>query len=218
MRILKELLDESHIRESLLNLMKLNGYGRARVLTSSEIDKLFAWGFTNSRDRALFGICLHTGCRISEALAVTTRDILGGYITLRKLVTKGKRRTRMIPINDPLQGLLGAYIRSDKPKSFLFPGSHNAKTPKQMTRAAADLILKDACSRLGLVGVSTHSFRRTALTQMHNAGVPLRVIQMISGHSSLETLQRYLEVTDEQIVEAVKAIGSKTSRKNEDRA
>jgi integrase/recombinase XerD len=216
MRILRELLDESHLRKSLFNFMKLNGYGRARVLTSSEIDKLFAWGFTNNRDRALFGICLHTGCRISEALAVTTRDILGGYITLRKLVTKGKRRTRMIPINDPLQGLLEAYLRSYKPKSFLFPGSHNAKTHKQMTRAAADLILKDACSRLGLIGVSTHSFRRTALTQMHNAGVPLRVIQMISGHSSLETLQRYLEVTDEQIVEAVKTIGSKTSRKNED--
>lgn len=198
--------------------MKLNGCGQARVLNSSEIDKLFAWGLSNSRDRALFGICLHTGCRISEALALTTRDIQGGYITLKKFVTKGKRRTRMIPINDPLQGLLEAYLRSDKPKSFLFPGSHNALTPKQMTRGAADLILKDACKRLGLLGVSTHSFRRTALTQMHNAGVPLRVIQMISGHSSLETLQRYLEVTDEQIVQAVKMIGSKTSRRNEDRA
>lgn len=198
--------------------MKLNGYGQARVLNSSEIDKLFAWGLSNSRDRALFGICLHTGCRISEALALTTKDIQGGYITLKKFVTKGKRRTRMIPINDSLQGLIEAYLREYKPKSFLFPGSPNAKTPKQMTRGAADLILKDACKRLGLLGVSTHSFRRTALTQMHNAGVPLRVIQMISGHSSLETLQRYLEVTDEQIVQAVKTIGSKSSRRNEDRA
>jgi integrase/recombinase XerD len=124
----------------------------------------------------------------------------------------------MIPINNPLQGLLEAYLREYKPKSFLFPGSHNAKTPKQMTRGAADLILKDACKELGLLGVSTHSFRRTALTQMHNAGVPLRVIQMMSGHSSLETLQRYLEVTDEQIVQAVKTIGSKTTRQVEDRA
>jgi integrase/recombinase XerD len=53
---------------------------------------------------------------------------------------------------------------------------------------------------------------------MHNAGIPLRVIQEISGHSSLETLQRYLEVTDEQIVQAVNAICSKNSRKNEERA
>ena len=191
--------------------MKINGYGRARVLSDSEIDKLFAWGFTNSRARALFGLCFHTGCRISEALALTTKDVQGGYITLRKLLTKGKRHTRMIPINDPLQGLLEAYLREYKPKSFLFPGHHNAKTKKPLTRAAADLILKDACQRIGLMGVSTHSFRRTALTMMHNSGVPLRVVQEISGHSSLETLQRYLEVTDEQIVQAVNALGSKDS-------
>ena len=188
--------------------MKFNGFGRAKVLSSSEIDKLFAWGFTNSRDRALFGICLHTGCRISEALAITTLDLNMGYITLKKLVTKGKKRTRMIPITDPLQGLIDPFLKEYQPKSFLFPSNHNAKTTKHLTRAGADLILKAACQRVGLVGVSTHSFRRTALTQMHNAGIPLRVIQEISGHSSLETLQRYLEVTDEQIAEAVKAIGS----------
>ncbi|ROI01686.1 hypothetical protein ED562_13735 [Microcystis aeruginosa FACHB-524] len=38
---------------------------------------------------------------------------------------------------------------------------------------------------------------------MSNRGVPLRVIQKISGHSSLEVLQRYLEVSDEQIGAAV---------------
>ena len=85
--------------------MKFNGFGRAKVLSSSEIDKLFAWGFTNSRDRALFGICLHTGCRISEALATTTLDLNMGYITLKKRVTKGKKRTMMIPITDPLHFL-----------------------------------------------------------------------------------------------------------------
>ena len=35
-------------------------------------------------------------------------------------------------------------------------------------------------ARVGLVGVSTHSFRRTALTQIANAGIPLRHIQEIS--------------------------------------
>ena len=192
--------------------MKLNGYGRARVLNPSEIDKLFAWGLSNKRDVALFGICLHTGCRISEALGITVKDIQAGYITLRKSVTKGKKRTRMIPINDSLQELLEAYLREYKPKSFLFPSNYNAKTYQHMTRAAADLILKNACQRVGLVGVSTHSFRRTALTRMHNAGVPLRVIQEISGHSSLETLQRYLEVTDQQIVDAVKVISSESNQ------
>ena len=71
----------------------------------------------------------------------------------------------------------------------------------------ADHLLRVACEKVGLKGVSTHSFRRTALTQMHNAGVPLRHIQEISGHRNLGTLQRYLEVSTEQKIQAVGVIG-----------
>ena len=197
--------------------MKINGFGQAKVLTPLELDRLFQWGFTNDRDRCLFSICLHTGSRISEALALTVKDIRGGQVTLRKMVTKGKKKTRCIPINEQLQGILSGYIKEYKPTNYLFPGHHNAKTPKQMTRAAADLILKEACMRIGVEGVSTHSFRRTALTMMHNGGVPLRVIQKISGHSSLATLQRYLEVSDEAVMDAVNLIGSKPPSRVEQR-
>jgi integrase/recombinase XerD len=38
---------------------------------------------------------------------------------------------------------------------------------------------------------------------MSNAGIPLRVIQDISGHRNLEQLQKYLEVSDEQVLVAV---------------
>ncbi len=67
-----------------------------------------------------------------------------------------------------------------------------------LTRFMADKIFKSASKRVGLEGVSTHSFRRTALTMMSSAGIPLRVIQEISGHNDLGTLQRYLEVSPEQ--------------------
>jgi integrase/recombinase XerD len=70
-----------------------------------------------------------------------------------------------------------------------------------------DKLLKRACDRVGLVGVSTHSFRRTALTQMCSAGIPLRHIQEISGHNDLGTLQRYLEVSPDQRKQAVSVIG-----------
>ena len=45
--------------------------------------------------------------------------------------------------------------------------------------------------------------RRTALTQMSNAGIPLRTIQEISGHRNLEQLQNYLEIQPEQVKGAI---------------
>ena len=57
-----------------------------------------------------------------------------------------------------------------------------------LTRSMADKILKDACIRVGLEGVSTHSFRRTTLTMMSSSGIPLRAIQEISGHNDLGAL------------------------------
>ncbi|ROI07336.1 site-specific integrase, partial [Microcystis aeruginosa FACHB-524] len=86
------------------------------------------------------------------------------------------------------------------PNEFLFPGRFKTKP---LTTAYADLVLRQTCDRLGLKGISTHSFRRTALTRMHLAGVPLRTIQRISGHSSLAALSVYLEVTDQNVRDAV---------------
>ena len=55
---------------------------------------------------------------------------------------------------------------------YLFPGRSNG----HISHDSAARILKTACQQVDIFGVSTHSFRRTALTQMSNAGIPLRVI------------------------------------------
>ncbi len=60
---------------------------------------------------------------------------------------------------------------------------------------------------VNIEGCSTHSFRRSALSAASDKGVPLKVIQSISGHSSLEMLQRYLDVKDEQKRQAALAFG-----------
>ncbi len=157
--------------------MKVAGNGQGKILTPEELRRLFTEGLRSPRDRALFGICLFTGCRVSEALALQTSDIKGETLTFRKLLKEGA----------------------------LFPGMRGRSVT--LARFAADKILKDACKRVGLEGVSTHSFRRTALTMMSSAGIPLRVIQEISGHNDLGTLQRDLEVSPEQKKKAVAVIG-----------
>jgi len=177
--------------------VKIKGNGRAKILTQAELDRLFEQGFVTPRDKLLFAITYYCACRVSEALALTADDVVGRVVTLRKVTTKGKSATRTLPMHPQLSEYLEAY---NLPPGLLFPGRNGNKP---LTRAMADLILKAACKRVRVRGASTHSFRRTALTNMSNANVPIRVIQEVSGHKSLTALQRYLEVKPDQVMAAI---------------
>lgn len=183
----------SLIRPKPFQTLKHQGNGQARVLTKDELDILFDELKRNPRDAALFAICLYTGCRISEALQLTTADVKPTYIVFRKSITKGKLKSRTVPVHPELADYLAFYW--PKKPGFLFPGQRGRR--ENLSRNQADRILRNACKRANLTGVSTHSFRRTALTIMCKNGVPMRHIQEISGHADLGTLQRYLEVSDD---------------------
>lgn len=177
--------------------MKIGGNGRAKILTQAELNRLFERGFVTPKDKLLFALTYYCACRVSEALALTTDDMVGSVVTLRKATTKGKSATRTLPMHPKLNEYLKAY---NPPAELLFPGRNK---DKPLTRAMVDLILRSACKRVRVRGASTHSFRRTALTNLSNAGVPIRVIQEVSGHKSLSALQRYLEVKPDQVVAAI---------------
>jgi integrase/recombinase XerD len=187
--------------------VKVNRHGQAKVLSPGEAQQLFN-AFTTNRDRALFGICLFTGCRINEACTLLTNDVydsagVRAKITIRKQHTKGKQETRQITTHPSLKTYLEAY-QEQAGKRYLFPGRHRRG---HLNPRSADAILRQVCDRLRLEGISTHSFRRTALTQMSSAGIPLRVIQEISGHRSLQALQKYLEVSEQQVEQAIAVVG-----------
>lgn len=153
-------------------------------------------GLPTERDRALFGICLYTTARINEACSLHTADVYGAdgrvrdRITFRRATTKGKQETRSVPVSPELRQLLEEY-RSNRP--YLFPGRWGRG---HICPESADAILRAVFRQLGIEGASTHSFRRTAITWMHNERVPIKHIQSISGHKSLSALQRYIDVTE----------------------
>jgi len=191
--------------------MKINRYGQAAILSHSEIELLFSEGLQSDRERALFGLCLYTAARIAESCSMLTEDVYtsGGKVrssvNIRKGATKGKLATRTIPVIEDLRSLLAAW-QPHAGKIYLFPGRHPSHYWRHITSDSAARLFRQACKRVGIEGVSTHSFRRTALTQMSNAGIPLRVIQEISGHRTLTELQKYLEVTETQVRGAVSAL------------
>jgi len=109
--------------------MKIDRHGQAKILTPEEIQFLFTEGLTTPRDRALFGICLYTACRIREACTLRTADVydrkgsVRPEIIIRKSSTKGKLATRTLPVIEELRSLLVNYYPTPR-TWFLFPGRH----------------------------------------------------------------------------------------------
>lgn len=174
---------------------KVDGEGKARIFTEAELVALLDGpsGLPTARDRFLFGLCYFTGARISEVLALTVGDIDGNRVTYRSSTTKTNEHRQAL-MNAACLELMERYQLSESgvvmPASgALFPGRHGRG---HMTRFAADDILRETCNRMGLDGASTHSFRRSFITHMFNAGHTPAGIAKYTGHKNLSVLLGYI--------------------------
>lgn len=189
--------------------MKIDRHGKAKVLSTSEIQRLFTSGLLTIRDKTLCAVMLYTACRVKECVTLKIKDVYDSKgrvrteLIIRKSNTKGKLATRTIPVLDDLQRYLKQYKPPKTADGYLFPGRWGRGHIHEDSAAA---IFREACQRVDIVGASSHSCRRTALTLMSNAGIPLRVIQEVSGHRNLEQLQKYLEVDSSQVRGAIAAL------------
>ena len=185
--------------------MKIDRFNRSRVLTSDELDLVHDQ--LSGPHRVLATLLRKTAARVSEGLALRWRYVTPTSIVYIKPRTKGKRQTRSVPLDPTLAKELSAWKQlvnpTNDPDGWVFPSAQCPGEP--MSRRAFDHALRKACAELNLKGFSTHGFRRSFLTSTHQAGVPLRNLQAIRGHASLNQLSAYLEVPDSAKSDAVMA-------------
>jgi integrase/recombinase XerD len=74
--------------------MKRERHGRAKILTPTEIQLLFNQGLDTLRERALFGFCLYTACRINEACTQLKSDAYDPTGTVRPYMTISQQRKK----------------------------------------------------------------------------------------------------------------------------
>ena len=157
-----------------------------------------------------------TGLRISEILALETRDIDGeaGLIHVRH--GKGDR-PRLVPLPRRLLAGLREYWRLTKPSGTLvFPGQVAGKPlcPDTVRRA-----VHCAAAELGIhQRVTMHAFRHSFATHLLEDGEDLRTIQVVLGHRSIRNTTRYLQVSTQHLasvkspLDALRAGKSKPAR------
>jgi len=181
--------------------MKNNRFGQAKVLNTSELDLIIKYLKTRNQ-KVLASTLRNTGARVGEVVQLRWRDIGKEQILFPASIVKRKLKSREIFISESFHQELMDWSRywtiykgrKPTPEDFLFYGRKEGT--HQTTRSFMDALDK-ATERAKISGASSHSFRRTQLTQLHRKQVPLNVIKSISGHQSLNTLSLYLQVDDD---------------------
>lgn len=174
--------------------MKLHRHGQAEALTKEDFRKVLEQ-IPSANHRLVFALCWFTAERPSAILQLRVEHVYGDpdrRIARDTILIPGSTRkdgkTREIPIASPeLRRELRLY--SCPSTGFLFPGA----TENHLTFSAYDKALRRVFLKMRMTGYSTYSTRRGALTVLSRSGFALRSIQSFSGHSSLASLQRYLE-------------------------
>ena len=180
---------------------EVNRYGRAAVLDSNQLDLLIS-ALPELTHKPLAHVLRRTGSRVSEGRQLSWGCISSTAILFPATIVKRKLKTREIPLHPELALILASWrfqwseiqSRNPKAKDWIFPGRDR---DHPITTRAFDLALRSAAFKVGIEGVSTHSFRRSALSSASSAGIPLRDLMELSGHADLGTLQRYLQVSEE---------------------
>jgi integrase/recombinase XerD len=151
---------------------------------------------TNVKQRTILTICYAAGLRISEAVHLMPTAIDRQRMVIR--IDQGKgRKDRYVMLSPRLLQVLSDYWHAVRPRGCLFPGD----IPGQpITRGAVELACQAAHARSGLSKpVTPHSLRHAFAVHLLEAGTDLRTIQLLMGHSSLDTTARYLRIATSKV-------------------
>jgi site-specific recombinase XerD len=162
------------------------------------------------RDFAVILTLLTTGLRKSEICNLHVRDIKT-YRNQPVLDVIGKGgKPRRIPLKIKALRAIQDYWKTGKngadPDHPIFStlGKHGPHPVVPLTPRAVDCLIKRV-SKKALIRkrVTPHTMRHTFATHLLDAGVDLRTVQGLLGHSHIRTTERYLHSSDDKKLEAI---------------
>jgi integrase len=174
---------------------------QAKILSDDQGERLLLFASTTRnpiRNRVLVLLSLKAGLRAGEIANLTWPMVLdpggdiGPVIELRNHAAK-KKSGRLIAMHPDLRDAFAAWADATVTVGPVV----RSERGRPMTPVSIVNFFALAYRAIGLAGCSSHSGRRTFITRaarlVHKAGDSLRDVQILAGHRSIQTTQRYID-------------------------
>jgi integrase/recombinase XerD len=187
---------------------------QAKTLTQQELRRVLDYTATrkhSTRNRALLMTTHLSGMRVGEVASLRNCDVLDAEGNIRNEIrlsaeqTKGNE-ARVVFVSDKLRKELELYTRlmsnANVNPALKFFYSQK-RTSNGFTSNTLTQFFHYLYKRAGIDGASSHSGRRTFITNLATKGVGVRVLMSLAGHKNISTTQAYIDVNDDMKRKAV---------------
>jgi site-specific recombinase XerD len=159
------------------------------VLSQSEVQQLI-WSYTNTKHKLIIKLSYGCGLRVSEVIALRTKDIDFDRHVLTVRWWKWNK-DRQIPLPNSLYDELQSLLSITEANSFVFESERWGS----LTTTTLQKIFHQWCKRIGLKKDATfHSLRHSFATHLLEQGTDIRYVQTLLGHANIRTTQIYTHV------------------------
>jgi integrase/recombinase XerD len=160
-----------------------------QVISKKEIIKIL--NHTNNlKHKCIIGLLYSAGLRRNELVNLKISDIDSSRMLIRIESGKGNKDRYSLLSNQILDDLR-IYYKQWKPKKYIIEGQFG----RQYSGQSIAVVVKNAAEKAGIrIRVTPHMLRHSFATHLLEAGVDLRQIQVLLGHSSSKTTEIYTHV------------------------
>ena len=186
---------------------------QAKTLTPAELDQVLDYIATRKfslRNRVMLLTGFWSGMRVGEIASLSVGDVMNKDGTVKAEVrltadqTKGRHpRTVFLPqkLRDELQAYLALRQPAHAEHPLFVTAGRRAFTANVMTQHFYWLFQK-----AGISGASSHTMRRSFITNLATKGIGVRVLASLAGHRSIAVTQKYIDVNDDMKRNAVELV------------
>ena len=159
----------------------------------------------NVRDLALFNLAIDSKLRGCDLVALLLRDISHGSVIAKRAIILQKKTGRPVQfeLTELTRAVVAEWVHQGhlNPTSHLFPG--RARRAGHLSTRQYARIVSGWVTAIGLDrhAYGTHSMRRTKASLIYRRTKNIRAVQLLLGHTKLESTVRYLGIEVEDALE-----------------